>query len=143
MGEFALEDREFGLGSALTSGFSLASTTLREYVLSMRFLFSKAGASQVGSLVTFGSIFDAGWDWEIFWRNTAFFSLILAFMNLLPIPALDGGHVVFLLYEMVARRPAPEKFLERAQMVGIVFLLMLMVYALGNDFWRLITGQFG
>ncbi len=143
MGEFALEDRKFGLGSALTSGFSLASTTLREYVLSMRFLFSKAGASQVGSLVTFGSIFDAGWDWEIFWRNTAFFSLILAFMNLLPIPALDGGHVVFLLYEMVARRPAPEKFLERAQMVGIAFLLMLMVYALGNDFWRLITGQFG
>ena len=143
MGEFELEDREFTLGSALVSGFSLASTTLREYVLSMRFLFSKAGASQVGSLVTFGSIFDAGWDWEIFWRNTAFFSLILAFMNLLPIPALDGGHVVFLLYEMVARKPAPEKFLERAQMVGIALLLMLMVYALGNDFWRLITGQFG
>ena len=89
-----------------------------------------------------GSIFDAGWDWEIFWRNTAFFSLILAFMNLLPIPALDGGHVVFLLYEMVAGKPAPEKFLERAQMVGIVLLLTLMVYALGNDVWRLLTGQF-
>ena len=142
MSEFQLQERTYGVGEALISGFALASTTLQEYVLSMRFLFSKSGASQVGSLVTFGSIFDAGWDWEIFWRNTAFFSLILAFMNLLPIPALDGGHVVFLLYEMVAGKPAPEKFLERAQMVGIVLLLTLMVYALGNDVWRLLTGQF-
>jgi regulator of sigma E protease len=116
---------------------------LEEYVLSMRFLFSKSGASQVGSLVTFGSIFDAGWDWEVFWRNTAFFSLILAFMNLLPIPALDGGHVMFLLYEMVMRRPASEKFLEYAQTIGIILLLGLMALALGNDIWRVITGQFG
>ncbi len=142
MSEFQLEERTFSAGEALVSGFALASTTLQEYVLSMRFLFSKSGASQVGSLVTFGSIFDAGWDWEVFWRNTAFFSLILAFMNLLPIPALDGGRVVFLLYEMIAGKPAPEKFLERAQMVGIALLLTLMVYALGNDFWRLLTGQF-
>ena len=109
----------------------------------MRFLFTKSGASQMGSLVTFGSIFDAGWNWEIFWRNTAFFSLILAFMNLLPIPALDGGHVMFTLYEMIAGRPASEQFLERAQMIGIVLLLTLMVFALGNDFWRLFTGGFG
>ena len=143
MDEFALDERHYGAGEALTNGFSLAWTTLEEYVLSMRFLFSKSGASQVGSLVTFGSIFDAGWDWEVFWRNTAFFSLILAFMNLLPIPALDGGHVMFLLYEMVAGRPAPEKFLERAQTVGIILLLGLMVLALGNDIWRVITGQFG
>ena len=128
---------------ALVSGFALAWTTLEEYVLSMRFLFSRSGASQVGSLVTFGSIFDAGWNWEIFWRNTAFFSLILAFMNLLPIPALDGGHVVFLLYEMVVGRPAPDKFLEWAQTVGIVLLLGLMALALGNDIWRVITDQFG
>jgi regulator of sigma E protease len=143
MPEFELEERTYGFGEALTNGFSLAWNTLEEYVLSMRFLFSKSGASQVGSLVTFGSIFDAGWDWEIFWRNTAFFSLILAFMNLLPIPALDGGHVMFLLYEMIAGRPAPEKFLERAQTVGIVLLLGLMALALGNDIWRVITGQFG
>jgi len=143
MPEFELEERTYGFGTALTNGFSLAWNTLEEYVLSMRFLFSKSGASQVGSLVTFGSIFDAGWDWEIFWRNTAFFSLILAFMNLLPIPALDGGHVMFLLYEMIVGRPAPEKFLERAQTVGIVLLLGLMALALGNDIWRVITGQFG
>lgn len=143
MPEFALEERNYGVGTALVSGFSLAWSTLEEYILSMRFLFSKSGASQVGSLVTFGSIFDAGWDWEVFWRNTAFFSLILAFMNLLPIPALDGGHVMFLLYEMVMGRPASEKFLERAQTVGIVVLLGLMALALGNDIWRVITGQFG
>ncbi len=143
MTEFVLDERHYGAGQALSNGLSLAWTTLEEYVLSMRFLFSKSGASQVGSLVTFGSIFDAGWDWEIFWRNTAFFSLILAFMNLLPIPALDGGHVMFLLYEMVVGRPAPEKFLERAQTVGIILLLGLMALALGNDIWRVITGQFG
>lgn len=141
--EFEFTHRQYAFADGITSGFSLAWSTLQDYVLSMRFLFSKSGASQVGSLVTFGSIFDAGWDWEVFWRNTAFFSLILAFMNLLPIPALDGGHVAFLLYEMVVGKPAPEKFLERAQMVGIVLLLSLMVFALGNDIWRLLTGQFG
>lgn len=134
---------EYGLFESLGAGFITAWETLQDYVRSMRFLFTKSGASQVGSLVTFGSIFDAGWDWEIFWRNTAFFSLILAFMNLLPIPALDGGHVMFTLYEMIAGRPASEKFLERAQMIGIVLLLSLMVFALGNDFWRLFTGGFG
>ncbi|MDA0940608.1 MAG: RIP metalloprotease RseP [Bacteroidetes bacterium] len=134
---------EYGLFESFGAGFTTAWETLQDYVRSMRFLFTKSGASQVGSLVTFGSIFDAGWDWEIFWRNTAFFSLILAFMNLLPIPALDGGHVMFTLYEMIAGRPASEKFLERAQMIGIVLLLSLMVFALGNDFWRLFTGGFG
>lgn len=134
---------EYGLLESIGAGFTTAWETLQDYVRSMRFLFTKSGASQVGSLVTFGSIFDAGWDWEIFWRNTAFFSLILAFMNLLPIPALDGGHVMFTLYEMIAGRPASEKFLERAQMIGIVLLLSLMVFALGNDFWRLFTGGFG
>ena len=112
---------EYGVFSSIGAGFTTAKETLADYVRSMRFLFTKSGASQVGSLVTFGSIFDAGWDWEVFWRNTAFFSLILAFMNLLPIPALDGGHVMFTLYEMLAGRPAPEKLLERAQMIGIVF----------------------
>ena len=134
---------EYGLASSIGAGYVTAWETLQDYVRSMRFLFTKSGASQVGSLVTFGSIFDAGWDWEIFWRNTAFFSLILAFMNLLPIPALDGGHVMFTLYEMVAGRPAPEKVLERAQLIGIVLLLSLMVFALGNDFFRLFTGGFG
>jgi regulator of sigma E protease len=140
---FVQEKIEYGAFDALVGGFFMAGTTLQEYALSLRFLASKSGASQVGSLITFGSIFDGGWDWEVFWRNTAFFSLILAFMNLLPIPALDGGHVVFLLYEIIAGKPAPEKFMEIAQVIGITLLLGLMVFALGNDFWRLFTGGFG
>ncbi len=139
---FVQEEIKYSFGEAIVSGFFLAGSTLQDYALSMRFLASKAGASQVGSLITFGSIFDGKWDWLIFWRNTAFLSLILAFMNLLPIPALDGGHVVFLLYEMVVGKPAPEKIMEGAQVVGIVLLLGLMVFALGNDFWRLFTGGF-
>jgi regulator of sigma E protease len=133
---------DYGLGDAITGGFSTAWTTLREYALSLRFLASKSGASQVGSLVTFGSVFAAEWDWEIFWRNTAFFSLILAFMNLLPIPGLDGGHVMFLLYEMVVGKPAPQRFMEIAQVVGFIFLILLMMFALGNDLFRVFTGQF-
>jgi regulator of sigma E protease len=139
---FVQEEITYTLGEAFVSGFFLAGSTLQDYALSLRFLASKSGASQVGSLITFGSIFDGEWNWLVFWRNTAFLSLILAFMNLLPIPALDGGHVVFLLYEMVARKPAPEKVMEVAQMIGITLLLGLMVFALGNDFWRLFTGGF-
>ena len=139
---FVQEEIKYSFGEAIVSGFFLAGSTLQDYAISLRFLASKAGASQVGSLVTFGSIFDGKWDWLIFWRNTAFLSLILAFMNLLPIPALDGGHVVFLLYEMVVGKPAPQKIMEGAQVVGIVLLLGLMVFALGNDFWRLFTGGF-
>ena len=139
---FVQEEITYTLGGAFVSGFFLAGSTLQDYALSLRFLASKAGASQVGSLITFGSIFDGEWNWLVFWRNTAFLSLILAFMNLLPIPALDGGHVVFLLYEMVARKPAPEKVMEVAQVIGITLLLGLMVFALGNDFWRLFTGGF-
>ena len=141
--EIEFVDLEYGFVAALGGGFTTAWNTLREYALSLRFLASKSGVSQVGSLVTFGSVFDAGWNWQIFWRNTAFFSLILAFMNLLPIPALDGGHVMFLLYEMVVGKPAPQRFLEVAQTIGVVFLLLLMVLALGNDLFRLFTGQFG
>ena len=140
---FVQEKIEYGALDALVSGFFMAGTTLQEYALSLRFLASKSGASQVGSLITFGSIFDGSWDWLVFWRNTAFLSLILAFMNLLPIPALDGGHVVFLLYEIVVGKPAPDKIMEIAQVIGITLLLGLMVFALGNDFWRLFTGGFG
>jgi regulator of sigma E protease len=137
--EFKFHSKEYGVGSALVNGFVEAKETLQGYVLSLRFLFSKSGASQIGSFITIGSIFDAGWDWEVFWRTTAFLSLILAFMNLLPIPALDGGHVAFLLYEIVAGRPAPQKFLEKAQLIGVVLLLALMAFAIGNDIYRWLT----
>lgn len=137
--EFNFEKQTYGIGPAIVNGFRVAKETLQGYVLSLRFLFSKSGATQIGSFITIGSIFDAGWDWEIFWRTTAFLSIILAFMNLLPIPALDGGHVAFLLYEIVAGRPAPQRFLEIAQMIGIVILLTLMAFAIGNDVYRWLT----
>ena len=84
-----------------------------------------------------GSLFPATWNWEVFWNLTAFLSIILAFMNILPIPALDGGHVMFLLYEMVVGRPAPEKVMEYAQIIGMALLLGLVLYANGNDIMRL------
>ena len=140
---FQEKEITYSLGESIISGYHLASRTLKEYVISLRFLATKSGASQVGSLITFGSIFDGSWNWLVFWRNTAFLSLILAFMNLLPIPALDGGHVMFLLYDIVTGKSAPDKVLEYAQVIGITFLLGLMVLALGNDFWRLFTGGFG
>jgi regulator of sigma E protease len=139
---FQYRVKEYGFGEAVVGGFNEAGETLRGYVLSLRFVFSKSGATEVGSFFTLGSIFSASWDWQVFWRNTALLSLILAFMNLLPIPALDGGHVMFLLYEMIAGRPAPQKFLEKAQLVGIIILLALMAYALGNDIVKLFTGGF-
>lgn len=140
---FPQEKIEYALGGAISEGFAIAGRTIKDYATSLRFLATKSGASQVGSLITFGSIFDGTWNWHVFWRNTAFLSLILAFMNLLPIPALDGGHVMFLIYEMIIGKPAPDRILEIAQMVGIVFLLGLMVFALGNDIWRVFTGGFG
>jgi regulator of sigma E protease len=93
-------------------------------------------SESLGGFISIGKLFPPVWDWEHFWRMTAILSLILGFMNLLPIPALDGGHVVFLLYEIVARRPVNEKVMEYAQVVGIVILLSLLVYANGMDVYR-------
>ena len=95
----------------------------------MKYLFSKEGAKQLGGFGTIGSIFPATWDWYQFWYMTAFLSIILAFMNILPIPALDGGHVLFLIYEIVARRKPSDKFMERAQMVGMFLLFGLLIWA--------------
>ena len=92
---------------------------------------------ELGGFGAIGGLFPSSWDWRSFWYLTAFLSLILAFMNLLPIPALDGGHVMFLLYEIIVGKPAPEKVMEYAQMVGMVLLLSLLVYANGNDLLKL------
>ena len=91
----------------------------------------------MGGFGAIGSMFPATWNWEVFWNLTAFLSLMLAFMNILPIPALDGGHVVFLLYEIVVGKPAPEKVMEYAQAVGMILLLSLLVFANGNDILKL------
>ena len=102
----------------------------------MKYLFTSDGVKSVGSFGTIGSIFPATWDWQRFWEITAFLSIMLAFMNILPIPALDGGHVLFLIAEIIMRRKPSDKFLERAQLVGMVLLLSLMVLACYNDIVR-------
>ncbi|HEX3006717.1 MAG TPA: site-2 protease family protein, partial [Bacteroidales bacterium] len=91
----------------------------------------------LGGFITIGKIFPGVWDWQAFWSLTAFLSIILAFMNILPIPALDGGHVIFLLYEMITGKKPGDKFLEYAQIVGLVILFSLLLYANLNDIFRL------
>ena len=106
------------------------------YVNQMKYVFSKEGAKQLGGFGTIGNIFPASWDWHQFWYMTAFLSIILAFMNILPIPALDGGHVLFLLYEIIARRKPSDKFMERAEMAGMFILFALLIWANMNDVIR-------
>ena len=120
--------------TAFTMGVYAVGQTDR--VGQMKYLFSKEGAKQLGGFGAIGSIFPATWDWHQFWYMTAFLSIILAFMNILPIPALDGGHVLFLLYEIVARRKPSDKFMERAQMVGMFLLFALLIWANLNDVIR-------
>jgi regulator of sigma E protease len=125
---------------AVPAGINFGVEKLKEYVEGMRLLFvSKEHKVQdnLGSVVSIGKMFGGSWDWQRFWTMTALFSIILAFMNILPIPALDGGHALFTIAEMVTGRKPSDKFMEYAQMVGMVLLLGLMAYALGLDIWRL------
>lgn len=135
-----IRDVTYGFGESWSRGLSRGYTTLTDYVGQMKFLFTKKGASSIGGFGSIGNMFPASWDWEKFWLNTALISIILAFMNILPIPALDGGHVVFLLYEMVRGKEAPQKVLETAQYIGFFLLMGLLLYANGNDIYRLLFG---
>ena len=133
---FPVINKEYSFLASFPAGIALGVNTLKGYVGQMKYLFSKEGAKQLGGFGTIGSIFPATWDWHQFWYMTAFLSIILAFMNILPIPALDGGHVLFLLYEIVARRKPSDKFMERAQMVGMALLFILLFWANFNDILR-------
>ena len=128
--------KEYSFFASIPAGVTLGVNTLKGYVSQMKYLFSKEGAKQLGGFGTIGSIFPATWDWYQFWYMTAFLSIILAFMNILHIPALDGGHVFFLIYEIVARRKPSDKFMERAQMVGMFLLFGLLIWANFNDILR-------
>jgi len=129
--------QEYGFWASFPAGFKFGANILANYVRSMKLIFSKEGVKQVGGFITIGSIFPSQWDWFEFWTWTALLSLILAFMNILPIPALDGGHVLFILYEMITGRKPSDKFLENAQIVGMILLLGLLILANGNDIIRL------
>lgn len=128
--------RKYGFFESFPAGVMLGVNTLKGYVSDMKYVFTKEGASSLGGFGTIGSLFPAEWDWHSFWMKTAFLSIILAFMNILPIPAFDGGHVMFLLYEVIARRKPSDKFLEYAQVTGMFLLFALLIYANGNDIFR-------
>ena len=126
--------RTYGFFESFPAGAVHGWKVLTGYVDDLKYVFTAEGAKSVGSFVAIGSMFPAVWDWQRFWELTAFISLMLAFMNILPIPALDGGHVFFLLVEVIMRRKPSDKFMERAQTVGMTLLLLLMAFALFNDF---------
>ena len=140
-GIFELRQINYGLLESIPAGIKKGVKTLKDYLKQFKLIFSpktKAYES-LGGFITIGSIFPGEWDWHAFWNLTAFLSIILAIMNILPIPALDGGHVMFLLYEVVSGRKPSDKFLEYAQMTGMILLLALLIFANGNDIIRLLT----
>lgn len=134
---YELVTQQYGFFASIPQGIEMGVNRLSNYVSSIKYVFTKEGAQSLGGFIAIGNIFPSVWDWEAFWNMTAFLSIILAFMNILPIPALDGGHVLFLLYEVITRRKPSDKFLENAQVVGMFLLLALLIFANGNDIIRL------
>ena len=128
----------YGVLESIPQGWIIGTNTLGNYVSSLKYVFTSDGAKSLGGFGAIGNMFPAKWSWLSFWQITAFLSVILAFMNILPIPALDGGHVMFLLYEIIARRKPSENFMVYAQYAGMAFLLLLLLYANGNDLFKAI-----
>ena len=133
---FECDTTQYGFYRSIPVGISNGTGMLVSYVGSLKHVFTKEGAESIGGFGAIGNLFPEKWNWRTFWEMTAFLSIILAFMNIIPIPALDGGHVAFLLWEVVTRRKPSDKFMEYAQMAGMLFLLLLLVYANSNDIYR-------
>ena len=131
-------NEKLSLNESIIQGFDYGYWTLYDYVSQFQYMFTKKGASQLGGFGAIGNMFPGTWNWKGFWSSTALISIILAFMNILPIPALDGGHVMFLAYEILTGRKPNDKFMEYAQMFGFFLLLTLVLYANGNDLYRLL-----
>ncbi len=127
---------EYSFLESIPAGIKYGWNVLASYIDDMKYVFTAEGAKSLGGFGAIGSLFPPMWDWYMFWKMTAFLSIILAFMNILPIPALDGGHVLFLLYEMITRRKPSEEFMIRAEYVGFGILILLMVLANLNDILR-------
>ena len=139
LGIFKLQHKDFGFFASIPAGISKTWNVLGSYIDQFKLILSPStgGYKHMGGFISMGKIFQDEWDWQGFWNRTAFISVILAFMNLLPIPGLDGGHVLFTLWEMVTRKAPSVKFLTYAQYVGMAFLFLLMIYANGNDIVKL------
>ncbi|MDE6131057.1 MAG: RIP metalloprotease RseP, partial [Muribaculaceae bacterium] len=135
---FETEHISYDIFHAVPRGWEIGTGQLKSYVSSLGLIFTKEGAQSVGGFGTLGSLFPEKWNWYSFWQITAFLSVILAFMNVIPIPALDGGYILFLLVEMITRRRMSERFIEIANTIGMGFLLLLLVYANFNDIYRML-----
>ena len=136
---FDVKEVKYGFFESFPKGMEKAYGTFSSYIQQMKLIFSPSakGYESLGGFITIGSIFSTEWNWLQFWNITAFLSIVLAVMNILPIPALDGGHVVFLLYEMVTGKQLPDKVLEVAQYIGMILLFTLLIFANGNDIFKL------
>ena len=135
--EFKFEHTDYSFFEAIPAGVKYSWNILEMYVKQFRLVFTKEGAQSLGGFGAIGSMFPASWSWYAFWHMTAFLSIILAFMNFLPIPALDGGYILFLLVEMITRRKPSDKFLEKANEIGFWLLLALLIFANGNDILKI------
>ena len=139
---FKAKKIEYGFFQSFPAGIAKGWEGLVSYIKQFRLVFTKAGAKSVGGFVAIGNMFPATWDWSIFWGFTAFLSIALAFMNFLPIPVLDGGYFLMLIYEMITGRKPSDKFMEIASNIGLFLLLALLIFANGNDLIKLILGKF-
>ena len=137
---FELKTVKYGFFQSIPAGIDKGLKTISDYLKQFKLIFSKHSKAyqSLGGFITIGNIFPGVWDWQRFWNLTAFLSIILAVMNILPIPALDGGHVLFLLFEVITGKKPSDKFLEYAQIAGMILLLALLLYANGNDVLRLL-----
>ncbi len=134
-----VQHKDYSFAESISKGNSLAFWTLTDYITQFKYVFTKKGATSIGGFIAIGNIFPANWSWKSFWGITAFLSIMLGFMNLLPIPALDGGHVLFTLYEMASGRKPNDRFLEYAQITGFILLIALLLLANGNDVVKLFS----
>ena len=143
LGYYKISKQEYGLVEAIPVGITKGKDQLVGYGKQLKMIFSPSTGAykQVGGFKAIFDIFPSTWSWEVFWRITALLSIMLGVMNLLPIPALDGGHVMFLLYEIISGKKPSDKFLENAQMVGFVLLITLLLFANGNDIYKSIIGK--
>jgi regulator of sigma E protease len=136
---FHITEKNYSLLASLPAGAARGYNTVKNYIRELQLIFTPKTEAykSVGSFITIGKIFPGAWDWQVFWSITAFLSIMLAVLNILPIPGLDGGHTLFVLYEMVTRRKPSDKFLEYTTYAGMIFLIGIMILAFGNDIFRL------